>query len=125
MAVILENQVVFFGPASQPNAVRWWAARGRLHWEDSRNNGYGSLSVRDFLQRLNAVSEMISNGKTKENEQALTRQELLRLTRFIEAGLELVRKAKEQGEPGNVDAIKAAKAARATSVIVPSSLAFL
>lgn len=100
MSVLLNTNnsgVVFFGPRSNPRAVRWWAERGLLHWEDSRDNGYGAVSVREFLLRLNGISEMLSNGRTKDNEGFLHADEVERHMKFVEEALELVRKAKEQG----------------------------
>lgn len=102
MAVLLNtdnNGVVFFGPRANPKAVRWWADRGQLHWEDSRDNGYGVVSVREFLQRLNGISEMLSNGRKTANEGFMHMDEVDRHMRFLEEALELVKKAKEQGIP--------------------------
>lgn len=91
--------VVFFGPRANPRAVRWWAERGQLHWEDSRDNGYGVVSVREFLLRLQGISDMLSNGRKKENEGFMHADEVERHMLFIEQALDLVKKAKEQGIP--------------------------
>ena len=70
MTVILGSghDVVFFGPTANPKCVRWWAEGGQLHYEDSRDNTYAAVSIRDFLLRLQGISDMLGNGKTKENE---------------------------------------------------------
>lgn len=124
MAVLLGNQhgVVFFGPRAAPNAVRWWAERGQLHWEDSRDNGYGTVSVREFLFRLKAINDMISNGKRKDNENMMHVDEIERHQRFIEDALELVRKAKEQGVPEDPQVRKHKAMERPVTMVMPSCL---
>jgi hypothetical protein len=124
MTILLGNQhgVVFFGPTASPKAVRWWAERGQLHWEDSRDNGYGTVSIRDFLLRLQGINDMISNGKRKENEGFLHAEELERHQRFIEEALALVRKAKEQGDPDDVRVRRHKAQNRPITQIMPSSL---
>ena len=123
MTVLLGNQhgVVYFGPRSNPKAVRWWAERGQLHWEDSRNNGYGVVSVREFLYRLKAINDMLSNGKSKDNEGFLHVDERERQMRFIEAGLALVKKAKEQGMPEDPQARKHKLQSLPVTVVMPSA----
>jgi len=119
------DKVVFFGPRYHPRAVRWWAERGQLHWEDSRDNGYGVVSVREFLHRLNAISEMLSNGKKKDNEGFLHADEVERHMKFIEEALELVRKAKEQGMPQDPTVRRHKAMDLPVTVVMPSSLSTL
>lgn len=128
MSVLLNTNnsgVVFFGPRSNPRAVRWWADRGQLHWEDSRDNGYGVVSVREFLLRLNGISEMLSNGRKKENEGFMHADEVERHMKFIEEALELVRKAKEQGMPQDPQARYHKAMSLPLTVVMPSSLSTL
>ena len=128
MSVLLQNNnggVVFFGPRSNHRAVRWWADRGLLHWEDSRDNGYGVVSVREFLLRLNGISEMLSNGRKKDNEGFMHSDEVDRHVRFIEEALNLVRKAKEQGMPEDPQARKHAAMSLPLTMVMPSSLSAL
>lgn len=124
MTVLFGNQhgVVYFGPRDNPKAVRWWADRGQLHWEDSRDNGYGIVSVREFLYRLQAINDMISNGSRKATEGMMHADEVERHQRFIEEALELVRKAKEQGLPQDPEVRKHKAQERPISVVMPSSL---
>ena len=124
MTVLIGNQhgVVFFGPRSKPKAVRWWAERGQLHWEDSRDNSYDSVSVKEFLLRLQGINDMISNGKKKENEGFLHADELERHMKFIEEAIELVKKAKEQGIPEDPRVRKHKAQNRPVTVVMPSSL---
>ena len=125
MTVLLGDQhgVVFFGPTANPKAVRWWAERGQLHWEDSRDNGYGTVSIKDFLLRLQRISDMISNGNRKANEGFLHAEEIVRQQRYIEEALQLVRKAKEQGDPDDPRARKELKnQKRSITTVVPSAV---
>jgi hypothetical protein len=128
MTILLNTNnagVVFFGPRANPRAVRWWADRGQLHWEDSRDNGYGVVSVREFLYRLNAISEMLSNGRKKDNEGFLHADEVERHMKFIEEALELVRKAKEQGIPQDPTVRRHKAMELPVTVVMPSSLSTL
>ncbi len=116
------HEVVFFGTRDNPKAVRWWAERGQLHWEDSRTNHYGVVSVRDFLERLRSINDMLSNGRKKENQDFMHADEVERHMKFIEAGIELVRKAKDQGMPQDPQARAHSAMYLPTSVAMPSCL---
>jgi hypothetical protein len=124
MTVILGDNydVVFFGPRTNPKAVRWWADRGQLHWEDSRTNAYGVVSVREFLLRLQGISDMLSNGKKKENEGFMHADELERHMRFIEQAVGLVKKAKDQGVPEDPEVRRHKAMDLPVTVVMPSSL---
>jgi hypothetical protein len=124
MTLLIGNQtgVVFFGPRDLPKAVRWWADHGQLHWEDSRTNGYGVVSVREFLLRLKGISDMLSNGRKKENEGFMHSDEVERHMRFIEEAVGLVRKAKEQGIPEDPEVRRHKAMDLPVTVVMPSSL---
>ena len=124
MSLVIGNMtgVVFFGPRDQPKAVRWWAERGQLHWEDSRTNGYGVVSVREFLLRLQGISDMLSNGRKKDNEGFMHSDEVERHMWFIEEALGLVRKAKEQGIPEDPEVRRHKAMDLPVTVVMPSSL---
>ena len=98
MAYIALNthNVVFFGPRDNPKSVRWWADGGLIHYEDSRDNSYASMSVRTFLERLNAINDMLGNGIRANNQNFVHNDELQRQMRFVEAGVELAKLAKQQ-----------------------------
>jgi len=124
MTVLIGNKhgVVYFGPRSNPNSVRWWAERGQLHWEDARTNGYGTVSVREFLYRLQAINDMISNGKRSETKGMMHADEVERHQRFIEEALVLVRRAKEQGMPQDAKVRKHMAQNKPISVVVPANI---
>lgn len=118
-----DHNVVYFGPRSNPKAVRWWAERGQLHWEDERDNSYASVGIKEFLERLKGINDMISNGKKKDNEGFMHSDEVERHQRFIEEALELVRLAKEQGDPDDIKVRKVkAQELKKISMVVPSNL---
>lgn len=117
-----DNGVVFFGPRANPKAVRWWAERGQLHWEDSRDNAYGVVSLREFLLRLQGINDMVSNGRSKDNEGFMHADELERHMRFIERALDLVHKAREHGEPDDPVAQRHKAMSMPVTVIMPSCL---
>ncbi len=120
--IIGDSGVVYFGPRDQPQSVRWWAERGILHWEDARDNGYGSVGIKEFLYRLQAINDMIANGKRKENEGFMHVDEIGRHQRFIEEALGLVQRAKEQGDPGDPDVRKHKAQNRPVTMVMPSSV---
>ncbi len=118
-----DHNVVYFGPRSNPKAVRWWAERGQLHWEDERDNSYASVGIKEFLERLKGINDMISNGKKKDNEGFMHSDEVERHQRFIEEALELVRIAKDQGDPDDIKVRKVkAEELKKISMVVPSIL---
>ncbi len=118
-----DHNVVYFGPRSNPKAVRWWAERGQLHWEDERDNSYASVGIKEFLERLKGINDMISNGKKKDNEGFMHSDEVERHQRFIEEALELVRIAKDQGDPDDIKVRKVkAEELKKISMVVPSNL---
>lgn len=118
-----DHNVVYFGPRSNPKAVRWWAERGQLHWEDERDNSYAAVGIKEFLERLKGINDMISNGKKKANEGFMHSDEVERHQRFIEEAVELVRIAKDQGDPDDIKVRKVkAQELKKISMVVPSNL---
>lgn len=91
--------VVFFGPRSAPKAVRWWAERGLIHFEDSRTGQYQAMTVKTFLERLQGINDLLSKGRKVANKDFVHPDEVDRQMRFIEQGVELAKKAKSQGDP--------------------------
>lgn len=127
MAIILgvDHNVVYFGPRDNPKCQRWWAERGLIHLEDSRDNGYVTLNIREFLERLKAINDMIGNSKSAAaNDGFAHKDEIGRQQRFVEDAVGLVKLAKEQGEAGSDDAVKDSKRRRAKTVVMPGSTTF-
>jgi len=120
--VLGQHQCIYFGPTDNPKAIRWWAERGQIHYEDSRTNLYDVMSVRTFLERLRAISDMIGNGKKVENKDFMHAEEIDRHMRFVEEGVQIARMAKEQGMPQDPNARRQKAAEFSKPVFIPSSL---
>lgn len=111
--------VVFFGPRSAPKAVRWWAERGLIHFEDSRTGQYQVMTVKTFLERLQGINDLLSKGRKVENQGFAHADEIDRQMRFIEQGIELAKKAKQQGSPDDPNVRRQKAAELPVSVSVP------
>lgn len=118
---ITKSHVVFFGPTNDPRAVRWWAENGLLHYEDSRTGASESMSRRTFLERLQAVSALVAEGRKKENEGFMSYSEVDRHQRFIEEGIELARRAREQGDITDARVLRDKDDRRPTTIIMPGN----
>jgi hypothetical protein len=116
---VKKPRVLFFGPQSDPRAVRWWAEGGMLRYEDSRTDAYGVISIKEFLLRLQAISELLSRGRRSENEGFLHPEEVERQMRFIEDAVDLVKLAKEQGDPDDPNVLRDKDARKPLSLILP------
>ena len=114
-----EHGVVFFGPAHNPRADRYWAERGLIHIETDQNK-YITVSVKDFLERVQAVSDFVGNSTQRVNG-LMDTQEIERQRRFVEQGIDLARKAQDQGLLGSSEAAREAKRRRPLTVIMPSA----
>lgn len=89
--------------------LRIWAERGLIHMEDEVDNSYKVENVRTMLMRVKAINDMIGNssdrGHSAKEDKGNYAEERLRLTKFVEDMIPLLRKAQEQGTPG--EAMKA------------------
>lgn len=110
-----EDDVVQFGP------LRFWAERGLIHYEDSRDNSYESLSVRSALHRARALSDMLLNSSKREmhTEDQFDRANRERHTRFLERVAMICAKAQIQGMPSDPVARRDLVNRRPKSVVVP------
>jgi len=102
-----EIGVAKFGSRQRPHTIKWWAELGRIHYQDEDTGRYGSLSRAEFLVRLQALNDLNKQGKSVGGLYDI--QERMRIARFVESGLELVRKAKQQGDPGDAQVVEARK----------------
>lgn len=102
--------------------LRFWAERGLIHCEDSRDNSYEVIKVRDMLLRLNAHNEM--RPGIDGTEDPITKKWVYEfrshIQTMIEQMLELCRKAQEQGMPDDPTARNSLKARRPSTVVVPA-----
>ena len=93
-----KHGVVFFGPRSEPKRDRFWAERGLIHIEHADDNTYECITVREFLQRVKGISDMLGNS-LNDLEGFAHWDEIQRNQNFIEEAAELAKKAQEQGMP--------------------------
>lgn len=92
-----EKGVVYFGPRDNPRRERYWAERGIIRMEDTATGEYHTFGLREFLQRLNGVSDMIGNSIAKDG--FAHADEIKRNQDFVDAAMGLVERAKKQGLP--------------------------
>lgn len=95
---------------------RWWAERGRIHWEKMTDGSYGSMSIRQCLERLQGLNDMV--GNTKLNDGFHMPDEVVHHQRYVEQVIDLCKKAKDQGSPDNPSAGRDAKRRRRTMITV-------
>lgn len=75
--------------------VRYWAERGLVHWEDSKDNSYGSMPWQEAAKRVLALSQMVHNTR----KEGLFGDEINRMQKFVSDMEPIIRKAKFQGGP--------------------------
>lgn len=106
-AIFIKNKDVltFTDPvAKYKNPVRWWAERGRIHWEQIHVDKYGSISIRQCLIRLQAIQDMIKNSR--KGRSYMRPDEITIYQNYIDEMLELCKKAKAQGDTEDPRAMK-------------------
>jgi hypothetical protein len=98
-AILLQTDVVVFtDPMSKNNHPhRWWADRGLINWEDQITGAYGTLTVKQTLERLNSLHAMIGNSRTGKGYSRP--DECNAYGNFIDQMIGLCKKAREQGMP--------------------------
>lgn len=77
--------------------TRFWPERGLIHCEDNID-GYSSFTVRAFLHRINALSEML--GRRSSNQDTGADNDMrIKIQRDVDRAVDLARIAQEQGMP--------------------------
>ncbi len=97
--------------------LRLWAERGMVHMEDSRDNSYKVLTVRNALFHLAGINDMI--GASIADSQLGYADELALHQRFIKDCEEVMKKAQVQGMPSDPTAVRDVNRRRAKSISVP------
>lgn len=77
------------------SVVRYWAERGLVHWEDSKDNSYGTMTWQDAAERTLGLSEMVHNSR----QHGMYGDEIRAVQQFCSEMEPVIRKAKEQGGP--------------------------
>lgn len=98
--------------------TRVWAERGLVHVEYGLTGEYESMPVRKMLHRLRAVNDMLGNSRADRDGFASNHLYTV-LQRFVEEGVAVCAKAREQGEPFTAEAVREAERRRPKTVCVP------
>jgi len=108
-----ENVVVVGG-------TRFWAERGRIHHEGINVDSYGSISVRDFMQHISGISDMLGNKGGNRAKRDLVRDVVLRegWQNVVDAAVKIARRAREQGMPEDPQACRDLKNRRPKTICV-------
>ena len=124
ISLLGNHKVVYFG-SRREKFLRYWAADGLVHVEDARDNSYEALSIRSFLQRVSAISDMLGNSRGELRACGVMHlDEFDRCLRFVEEAADLARRAKEQGDPNDPTTAPARRRSRPTHVRVRQAAHF-
>ncbi len=104
--------------------VRYWAERGLIRVEDSLDNSYEVLSVRQFLRHAAALSAMIGNSSANRDAGADSAMRA-EMQRIIDRSVEIAKKAQIQGMPDDPSAARDLRRRRPVSVVVPAGRAVM
>jgi hypothetical protein len=115
--------VHFIGCADITNYghLKFWAERGLIRIEDTRDGGYQIITVRTFLHRLQALNDMLGNGRA-DVEGFADRNMVQELRRVIDEGVALCQKAQEQGMPSDPSACRDLRRRQPKTVCIPKDL---
>lgn len=83
--------------------LRMWTARGLIHIEDARSGAYESISTREALLRMQAISDMLGNTK-EDNKGFIDSHAYTVHLRMLEQMVGQVEKAKAHGTPDDAAA---------------------
>lgn len=106
------HDVAILGP------LRFWSDRGLVHVEDSRDNSYETLTVRDVLLRAKGINDMIGNS----SDPGVFYKTIKCTQDFLDRLLEVCRKAREQGMPTDPSAARDLARRRPTTVSMPADM---
>lgn len=113
------NVLIMEGPAKNGGrrTLRFWAERGLIHCENSADNEYKSMSVRQFLLQVKANNQMLLNSPISEDTGADRHFRELTL-RYNEKAQIIAAIAQEQGMPSDASARRAKVRERAKTIAV-------
>jgi len=99
--------------------LRFWAERGLIRVEDSRDNSFETLSVKEVLIRMAGLSDMLGN-KTTSDESIIDNAYRTMIQKYLEDMIDIVRQAQEQGQPTDESAIRDLNRRRAKTFTLPN-----
>lgn len=119
MAYILGNRSMV-----KYKSLRLWAENGRICMEDGENNSFQTLSVDETERRVSAIYESLTTHGLSNNkkEYAWYSESIAAQWRFAREMEELLRTAREQGEPFDPSARRDYKARAPKTFILPTGL---
>jgi hypothetical protein len=117
MTTILgQSNVLIHGP------LRVWAERGLVRIEDSRDNSYKIISVKDCAVRVKALNDMIKNSLSTNT--VFDSNAVHEIQRVIDGYVSVMQRAKEQGMPEDASARRDLVRRRPTSILMPGGTDF-
>ena len=104
--------------------VRYWAERGLIHAEDSRDNSYLTIPVKEMLLRVQALNQMRPgiDGTEDKITKAWVYEQRAAIQKNVDEMVDVIRKAQEQGMPDDPTATGALKAARPVTMVMPQEV---
>jgi hypothetical protein len=111
-----QTNVIIHGP------LRVWPENGLICIEDSRDNSYKTESVKDCLEKIQGLSDMVKGSldRKRTRESAFYADELALTQRLIEKYVDICKIARDQGEPSNKDTASHHRRKRKTVVARPN-----
>lgn len=105
------NCVVFGG-------LYFWPERGLIHCEDSRTNGYKSMSVKEAMERTRAISDMCARSRASSRHVFMDPHTTTVHQRFVQEMIRICEVARAQGEPHDDAAAKELAARRPKTFVL-------
>jgi hypothetical protein len=100
-------------------SLRIWPERGRICIEDANTNSYENISVKEALERMHALSDMVSNSVGRVKGASKYFPALEKHQDFLDEMVIVIRKAKEQGMPEDPRARREMARRQPTTLVVP------
>lgn len=114
MHILGQNKVLRHGP------LRVWAERGLVRVEDSRDNSFTTLTVKQTAERAKGLSDMIRNSTSTNNY--FNYQQVVELQRLLEGYVDIMRQAQEQGMPDDPTAVRDLSRRRSAKVSMTANI---
>lgn len=111
--VLGDQDVVNFGN------LKFWAERGLIHIENTRDGDYDSISVRVALQRMRAIQDMLGNRRTAHTEDQFDQAKRKEHQDMLDGLVALCQKAQVQGMPTDASASRDLKRRAKKTMVVP------
>lgn len=111
--VLGDQEVVNFGN------LKFWAERGLIHIENTRDGDYDSISVRVALQRMRAIQDMLGNRRTAHTEDQFDQQRRKEHQDMLDGLVCLCQKAQIQGMPSDPSAVRDLKRRAKRTIVMP------